>query len=439
MKNEKFCFSKATGLIVLLSVLLVGVLAFSYVSNKPTSTSTRAAMEENYTQADCKGVDKGNLKGVEGRKYYYTYDNDNVIHYFKTNDVKHNTKYEIVEGLGTYCTLQVDANTTCRDVRTENNDCIRPIYEKGDGKLYADSSCLGTILNPDGTGVAATKDNLAGDKYCGEQQKSGMSVYKGVPIQYDCPDNKGGLAIFYFYNGKYYANNTHTDEITEGIGNMCKSIDTGVNVSGLKRVSCGTLGGTVKKVVSTAPIENVKHDQWFYDIDGIYQAEDINAIKEFCKNSTPSVLLVQNSIILKVSCERFTEGGLSSANLYMMGSHRYADYQRKKEYKLVSAENICKGEKQTFTCDKIGGYKSDLQFATLDEVDYYMPPADTTKIDRYAVETKCVNGCAATTKADCIGNSIGNVSCDWFDQNQNKTKDCNKCVPKGTLVEAVCP
>jgi len=43
MKNEKFCFSKGTGLIALVGVLLVGFVLLTQVANQSTSTSTKAA------------------------------------------------------------------------------------------------------------------------------------------------------------------------------------------------------------------------------------------------------------------------------------------------------------------------------------------------------------------------------------------------------------
>lgn len=43
MKNEKFCFSKGTGLIALVGVLLVGFVLFTQAANQPTSSSSRAS------------------------------------------------------------------------------------------------------------------------------------------------------------------------------------------------------------------------------------------------------------------------------------------------------------------------------------------------------------------------------------------------------------
>lgn len=43
MKNEKFCFSKGTGLIALVGVLLVGFVLFTQMANSPTSSNTKAS------------------------------------------------------------------------------------------------------------------------------------------------------------------------------------------------------------------------------------------------------------------------------------------------------------------------------------------------------------------------------------------------------------
>lgn len=43
MKNEKFCFSKGTGLIALVGVLLVGFVLFTQAANTPTSSNTKAS------------------------------------------------------------------------------------------------------------------------------------------------------------------------------------------------------------------------------------------------------------------------------------------------------------------------------------------------------------------------------------------------------------
>lgn len=45
MKNEKFCFSKGTGLIALVGVLLVGFVLFTQAANQPKSTNSRASGE----------------------------------------------------------------------------------------------------------------------------------------------------------------------------------------------------------------------------------------------------------------------------------------------------------------------------------------------------------------------------------------------------------
>jgi len=49
MKNEKFCFSKGTGLIALVGVLLVGFVLFTQAANQPTSSNTKAAGECTYS------------------------------------------------------------------------------------------------------------------------------------------------------------------------------------------------------------------------------------------------------------------------------------------------------------------------------------------------------------------------------------------------------
>jgi len=43
MKNEKFCFSKGTGLIALVGILLVGFVLFTQAANQPKSTNSKAA------------------------------------------------------------------------------------------------------------------------------------------------------------------------------------------------------------------------------------------------------------------------------------------------------------------------------------------------------------------------------------------------------------
>jgi len=54
MKNEKFCFSKGTGLIALVGVLLVGFVLLTQMTNQSISTSTRAAGECSYSYSGVK-------------------------------------------------------------------------------------------------------------------------------------------------------------------------------------------------------------------------------------------------------------------------------------------------------------------------------------------------------------------------------------------------
>ena len=54
MKNEKFCFSKGTGLIALVGVLLVGFVLLTQMTNQSISTSTRAAGGCSYSYSGVK-------------------------------------------------------------------------------------------------------------------------------------------------------------------------------------------------------------------------------------------------------------------------------------------------------------------------------------------------------------------------------------------------
>lgn len=467
MKNEKFCFSKGTGLIALVGVLLVGAVLFAQAVNQPTSTNTRASSPTIST------VSCSTAGGDETKNYYVKYIGT-TAHYYK--DAAAN--FEIVEGLGIYC----QARLACRDLRNEEGvaipvaatastgqynaylrNCIRPLFQKGTtDEYYTNSLCLGKILK-DANGAIATKTDLIGDLYCGTAEKKiannsrltdsdSVALNATVTLQYPCPDSAGGLLIFYYKAGKYYAKADASgafDVTDSGVGNMCKlaAENKGVSSEGVERVNCGSIGGLATQIVGK------KGTQYYYDTEGKYEIGNTTDLKDFCgQPNRYSTFLDAQKRAAKVDCTAYDKtngkadvvtyyGGYAHVptSYYDYRDYFFADAARAVRYEHMDGVNLCSKVPQTFTCEQwfknLPNDKKGMKFTTLDEKSFKM--GVYTPFDLNVLIQKC--GVCATLGESACNSTTYKTSCAWYKNKVDGKTACGKCANKGTDTTTVCP
>lgn len=437
MKNEKFCFSKGTGLIALIGIVLVGVvLAMQMVGSKSTSTSTRASASQarSVVLMNCNTtIDPTTKANYALNKVYYVDYSSQPNRHYKGQKVDPNGRVvwsagsstalqigvsEITIGIGNYCSDKSIVNgksvgiaESCNDISYEAGGCTQGLYQKGAydaaGPFYANSSCLGKILKSDESGQVATLSDLQGANgvfYCGDNTHAkstanGAAYRLKVAMEFACPNYKGtgnddnGLVIFYYQNGRYYSDsrlNLESDVTDMGVGNFCNKIarpakNSGTLGAGATQVSCGTLGGSAAKYVSKIGA------QYYYDIEAIYEADDTN-IKLYCADSGDvTSFTAQSNTYSKIVCSRFVAGGDDTVNLFFKGGAYFHDVLGQKEVSPSYVTNVCTNTPKTYKCGTYGTFsaaptKKNQPVVTFDGVSFTVNGAegfDSAKLQAY--------------------------------------------------------
>lgn len=450
MKKDKVCISKSVGIFAVVALGIIVVISLmTSLSQVQTSTSTRASVTLN--EKDCNTV----TSGTAGVKYYQGFRGNKLVYYKDANG-----RYEITEGVGKYCKetnlTAGTGNTVCRDVRMDVDNCIRPLFQKGnDGAYYTNSLCMGRILKKDGSGAYAVKADLQGAYYCGsngsDQAVDNSARKNVVPLKFDCPDNIGGLLIFYYKDGRYYSKADLTGDVTDrGVGNMCKEAkgNVGYSAENTTRINCGTLGGKATKFIAKSTLDS----RYFYDVDQYRYSGTQAQVEPYCR--TPDGLnsyLNKNGIVAKVECGSY-QGGDPAVSLYVKGDNSgyfkyYKEIGATTQYVRMSPENICSKVKQNFSCSTLAGSplasKKDLLFGTVNEVDYYTydKEAGTYGASALTLATVQVTNCGYSTcntftKEQCVADT---VNCTYNEFKADGKTACGKCAAKTATIADVCP
>lgn len=373
MKNEKFCFSKGTGLIALVGVLLVGFVLFTQAANQPTSSSSRASAV--LPSTDCATINDG-----VGGRLFYTKVSAGKVQYFKDDA----GKYEIVEGVGKYCKLDVATSTVCRNVQMENANCKKMLFQKGDvDEFYTNASCLGKILKADGAVATAVDLQTASVGYC-------VSSWSAVTqLQFACPAPRGAINFFYS-NGKYYKDAAMKYDVTSyGVGNMCKLANSeSVSLSStLVPVTCDkqVANGKVNKTIYSDLTDSTKI---YYDASGVYKTTDAYCLSSLAKDAYLSANPAD------VVCAKYVSKGDATALLrYAGGNKYYSGTGGTVALRLLTPQDVCRKTVRESSCYNYAlaaGKKAtnmNKKFKTSNEITFFESDGTTSIAD---LNTYCV-------------------------------------------------
>jgi len=187
MKNEKFCFSKGTGLIALVGVLFIGVVLFAQISNTPKSTNTKAS-EYNKSKNN-QIIANINKKAI----------NDGILEHYSHADYVHdrNTNFSMENkpSTSTGTSKECGENKLCKDSRciVSGDDilCRPSTYGRFSFTFRSRESNTSSINFYDYT----VADGHEKELYTFPQNKKETHTYNGVTQTYDYSMHNGVKVI----------------------------------------------------------------------------------------------------------------------------------------------------------------------------------------------------------------------------------------------------
>lgn len=331
--------------------------------SKKTTLSARADAPKPH---DCAADVEG---GVKGHTYFVKMISG-TAHYFK--DIE--TNYEI-SALGLYCTEDIATSNRCRDVRMENGNCIRPLFQVGViDKFFANDSCQGVIntlkrLSPALTSIVKTNVQNA---YC--------NSIDSVVFAYNCPSPNNDY-LFYIADARVTQSQNVNENINRaGAGNVCKMI-AGTPVPGLEIFGSSCFyfnfgSRTDRKIYTNYFNFTLRKDSFYYDPYGIYTDGGEGRAARYCYDNDIKTLdeYLQKEPAI-VDCTKYVSGGLSTSQLRFAGNNTYySGTMGNVPLRLLTPQDVCKGTVRTFSCFAYAssmGLKTNTpnnQFMTNDEI-----------------------------------------------------------------------
>jgi len=207
MKNEKFCFSKGTGLIALVGILLVGFVLFTQVvQNQQTSTNSRAGL--NCTQV--KDVINSIVNTTTGYSYVFTGISNG------TGGCATKGKICLTPVVNEKCNTQAAGNAAiwaaiCKQKVTNQTDTSGKMiafkdangmcmvytggYDQRDGRCLVRGAKSTDITNECTGNVASDVNNCAGIAKDAEHYDSAKGKYIAYKLNGVCVVNTGTYAL----------------------------------------------------------------------------------------------------------------------------------------------------------------------------------------------------------------------------------------------------